>query len=114
MGSLVASPGPSEEITSLFGSQESKTWGRLPLAGRHPGLLSEGSPTLALIKKAMGGRLQEAGREEADSKKPAPIKRSRPYPQSLHKPSGDETGRGYSEACRPQIPEHDLHSAPYG
>ena len=59
-------------------------------------------------------RLQEASHEKADSKKPAPVKRSRPYPQSLHPPSGDETGRGYSEACHPRIPEHAWHSAPYG
>ena len=43
-----------------------------------------------------------------------PIKRSRPYPQSLHPPNGGATGRGYSKACHPRIPEHAWHGAPYG
>ena len=99
---------------SRSGSQESKTWGRLPLAGCLPGRLSEGSPTLALMKKAREGRLQEAGHEKADSKKPAPTKQSRLHPRSLHPPNGDVTGCGYSKACHPRIPEHTWHSAPYG
>ena len=37
----------------------------------HPGQLEEGGPTLPLMKKTMGGRLEEAG-----SKMPTP--RSRP------------------------------------